>query len=94
VVRYLVNSLEYVWVDRCEDRILLSELGVKVQRVLLVFLKWKKLNEIKQLTEYYPLRHGQITIKTPDPKCRLYWCLMEFIDWRYSQKCWYFRPLL
>ncbi len=36
----------------------------------------------------------QITIKTPDPKCRLYWCLIEFIDWRYSQSCWYFRPLL
>jgi hypothetical protein len=36
----------------------------------------------------------QITIKTPDPKCRLYCCLIEFIDWRYSQSCWYFRPLL
>jgi hypothetical protein len=33
----------------------------------------------------------QITIKTPNPKCRLYWCLREFID---SQPCWYFRPLL
>ncbi len=31
-------------------------------------------------------------IKTPNPKCRLYWCLTEFIDWRYSQSCWYFRP--
>jgi hypothetical protein len=34
------------------------------------------------------------TIKTPNPKCCLYWCLIEFIDWRYSQSCWYFRPLL
>jgi hypothetical protein len=34
-----------------------------------------------------------ITIKTPNPICRLYWCLLEFIDWRYSQSCWYFRPL-
>ncbi len=25
-------------------------------------------------------------------KCRLYWCLIEFIDWRYSQSCWYFLP--
>jgi hypothetical protein len=33
------------------------------------------------------------TIKTPNPKCHLYWCLIEFIDWRYSQACWYFRPL-
>jgi hypothetical protein len=32
----------------------------------------------------------QITIKTPNPKCRLYWCLIEFIDWRYSESCWYF----
>jgi hypothetical protein len=23
---------------------------------------------------------NQITIKTPNPKCRLYWCLIEFID--------------
>ncbi len=34
------------------------------------------------------------TIKTPNPKCRLYWCLIEFIDWRYSLSCWFFRPLL
>jgi hypothetical protein len=32
------------------------------------------------------------TIKTPFPKCRLYWCLIEFIDWRHSQSCWYFDP--
>jgi hypothetical protein len=36
----------------------------------------------------------QITMKTPNPKCRFYWCLIDFIDWRYSQSCWYFRPLL
>jgi hypothetical protein len=23
-------------------------------------------------------------IKTPTPKCRLYWCLIEFIHWRYT----------
>ena len=32
----------------------------------------------------------KITIMTPNPKCRLYWRL----DWRYSQSCWYFLPLL
>ncbi len=32
--------------------------------------------------------------KTPNPKCRLYLCLIEFKDWRYSQSCLYFRPLL
>jgi hypothetical protein len=36
----------------------------------------------------------QISIKTPKPKFLLYWCLIDFIDWRYSQSCWYFRPLL
>ncbi len=33
-------------------------------------------------------------IKTPNPRCRLHRCLIEFIDWRYSQSCWYFRPAL
>jgi hypothetical protein len=28
---------------------------------------------------------GHISMKTPGPKCRLYWCLIEFIVWRYSQ---------
>ena len=27
----------------------------------------------------------QITIKTSNPKCRIYWYLIEFIAWRYSQ---------
>jgi hypothetical protein len=36
----------------------------------------------------------QITIKTPNTKCRLYWCLIGFINWRDSQSWWYFRPLL
>jgi hypothetical protein len=36
----------------------------------------------------------QITVKTPNPKCRLYLCLIEFIDWRYSQSCWYFSTQL
>ncbi len=25
------------------------------------------------------------SIMTPNPECRRYWCLIEFIDWRYSQ---------
>jgi hypothetical protein len=36
----------------------------------------------------------EIPRQTPNPKCRLYWCLLEFMDWRCSQSCWYFRPLL
>ncbi len=31
----------------------------------------------------------EITIKTTNPKCRLYWCLIDFTDLRYSQSCWY-----
>ncbi len=49
--------------------------------------------------------HGWRIIKKQNPQCRLYWCLIlsrrpmeaawiEFIDWRYSQSCWYFRHLL
>jgi hypothetical protein len=34
------------------------------------------------------------TIKTQNPKCRLYWRLIEYIDWRYNQSCWYFPPLV
>ncbi len=29
----------------------------------------------------------QKSIKTPNPKCRLYWFLIELIDWRCSQWC-------
>ncbi len=39
----------------------------------------------------------QITIKTSNQKCRLQtlpWYLIEFVDWRRSQSCWYFRPAL
>jgi hypothetical protein len=35
-------------------------------------------------------RDEKITIKTPNPRCRLHWCLTEFMDWRDSQSCWYF----
>jgi hypothetical protein len=34
----------------------------------------------------------QIAIKTPNHKCRLYWCLIECIDT--SQPCWYIWPAL
>jgi hypothetical protein len=34
-----------------------------------------------------PRPMDQITVKTPNPKWRLYWRLIEFIDWRYSQSC-------
>ncbi len=37
-------------------------------------------------------RHGLLYYKNTKTKCRLYWCLKELVDWRYSQSCWYFRP--
>ncbi len=39
-----------------------------------------------------PTHHELINCKDTKTKCRLYWCFIEFIDWRYSQSCWYFRP--
>jgi hypothetical protein len=36
--------------------------------------------------------HGLINYKDTKTKCRLYWCSVEFIDLRYSQSCWNFRP--
>jgi hypothetical protein len=36
----------------------------------------------------------KITIKTPNPKFRVYWGLIEFTDWRASQSSCYFQPLL
>jgi hypothetical protein len=59
---------------------------------------WAVLNEglsLSQVLLYsFPSHIDQKTVKTPNPKCRLYWCLIEFIDWRYNQSYWYFRPLL
>jgi hypothetical protein len=50
--------------------------------------------QIKQTLKNAHLNHGQMTIKTPNPKCRLLFkidllsdfaalCLTDFIDWRY-----------
>ncbi len=39
---------------------------------------------------YSPSFPMDSSIKTSNPKCRLYWCLTDFIDWRHSQSCWNF----
>ncbi len=36
--------------------------------------------------------HGRNNYKDTKTKCRLNWGLIEFIDWRYYQSGWYFRP--
>ncbi len=40
---------------------------------------------MKKINVHIQYVMDQITIKTPNPKCHLYWCLIEFIDWRYCQ---------
>ncbi len=40
------------------------------------------------------IRNTANNYKDTNPKGRLYLCLIEVIDRRYSQSCWYFRPLL
>jgi hypothetical protein len=55
---------------------------------------WFKTPPVPCVNKYMGICMDLITIKTPHPKCLLYWCLKEFIDWRYSRSCWYFRTLL
>jgi hypothetical protein len=51
-----------------------------------LFFRWIRYSQADNM--------DQITIMPPNPKCRLYWFLIEFSDWRYSQSCWYFLSLL
>jgi hypothetical protein len=62
----------------------------RVDNYMIFLFTLNKLSRIQSAWKTQTM--DQITIKTPNPKCRLYWCLIEFIDWRY--RCWYFRPLL
>ncbi len=41
-----------------------------------------------------PMDKVTIYVQTPNPKFCLYWSLIGFIDWRYSQSCCYLLPLL
>ncbi len=43
-----------------------------------------KIYEVEEYLFYLTVM-DQISIKTPNPKCRLYRCLLEFVDCRYSQ---------
>ncbi len=38
--------------------------------------------------------HGLSNYKDTTTKCRLHWCLIEFIDWRHSQHVGIFYPVL
>jgi hypothetical protein len=56
--------------------------------------KWRAALTALTMQEQPAPPMDKITLKTPNPKCRLYWCLIEFRDWRYSQSWWYFRPVV
>jgi hypothetical protein len=47
-----------------------------------IFPAW--LSDFERFHPVYPA-HGLINRKDTKTKCRLYWCLIEFIDRRYSQ---------
>ncbi len=38
------------------------------------------------------LYNGQINYKGTKTNCHFYWYLIEYINWRHSQLCWYFWP--
>ncbi len=66
----------------------------EISSLLLLNIVWKALLLCVQYHRRIFREGHYVYRKTPNPKCRLYWCLLEFIDWRYSQSCWYFRPAL
>jgi hypothetical protein len=67
---------------------------IRITRAGLIRFRYSNLVVIGKHGGTRRLNMDQITVKTPFPKCRLYRCLIEFIDWRTSQSCWYFRLLL
>ncbi len=54
------------------------------QLLLLRQILTQKRNQIMTMMRRRLSDMDEGTIKTPNPKCRLYWCLIEFIDWRHS----------
>ncbi len=56
------------------------------------FCVYTKIN--RGFSSEHTLDHGLINYKGTATIWRLYWSLIEFIDWRYNQSCWYFDPAL
>jgi hypothetical protein len=40
---------------------------------------------LEEIGNWHKELMDQISIKTPNPKCRLYWCLLDFVHSRYCQ---------
>jgi len=57
---------------------------------------WKttktRLADLSAASIFLVIYHG--LIKDTKTKCRLFWCLIEFIGWRYSQLRWCFDQVL
>ncbi len=73
---------------------LLKELLHHVDDTVLLRREWLRgsVQATVSLPQAYRQVHGLINFKDTRTKCRLNWWLIEFIDWWYSQSCWYFRP--
>ncbi len=59
--------------------------GLEKERRRLPSTSIVRVSWFKSFLKGLPMDEG--TTKTQSHKCRLYWCLIEFIDWRYSQSC-------
>ncbi len=76
----------FCWLSR------LSRLNLRPKRSVF-FLTVQTLNTIGKSGLVKVNARGKdyvINYKDTKSKCRLYWCLIEIIDWRYSQSYWYF----
>ena len=97
LTRSFVFWIKYTDVVECKRRyLLLWKLFLHNYSGYLKNLKAKILVFVKIYARRHSLwrNHRLITIKIPNPKCRLHRCFIEFIDCRYSQSYWYFRPAL
>jgi hypothetical protein len=92
---YLFEQLTWTKFPDIKDKVLshiVAEVSLKKKRTYMWLLYTSEQNYKQYNTGSRP--PWTKYLQTPNPKCRLYRCLIEFIDWRYSQSYWYFRPLL
>ncbi len=87
-----------LWYDPFETNKTPPGYGLPIPPSLLLHHVWEKIHSSAKVilfklepAGWRPQDNTQtmdyLTLKTPNPKCRLYWVLIEFIDWRYSQSC-------
>jgi hypothetical protein len=87
-----------LWVENCRGNSLEAASRTQPEHIIIIIitiiiirlftmLRRKDVSSQFQIMPC-PVIMDRISIRTPNPKFRLYWCLIEFIDWRYSQSCW------